>query len=344
MRTLIQLFCISVVTTSAFGAAGSLRSCSQPTTGVLPDNLPWLPNRANRNACNQMIISSALNVDSAASNSNKIAAFEDNKLAGISDTTLRHSIPILFDTSAWAESDSTVPFGELWWGRKGNWHVFVGQESYWRLTQGPAIPTQDEMAQRATELKRQLDAFKKKQPPPAPLTLPDKSGLFTQLRREYAQVGSTMATFEGGPKQIALGKISDARLKLEPLPILRGVMSFNLEIDGTNRSFTFPVMRNVRKTDRNPHADTEQKHRIRAAVVEKGEYFRCNEHPQAVEGDASNACIFGDGGNRGTYAVYGAFFGDHAALVAIHFRLNVNIITYTDRKTVASGIIILGDK
>ena len=158
------------------------------------------------------------------------------------------------------------------------------------------------------------------------------------------RTSAVLLIFGIAEQAIDLCRVSHAKLKLDPLPILRGVMSFNVDIDGTNRSFTFPVMRNVRKTDRNPHADTEQKHRVRAAIVEKGEYFRCNEHPQAIEGDASNACVFGDGENKGTYAVYGAFFGDHAALVAIHFRLDVNITTRTDRKTVASGIIILEDQ
>ena len=245
-----------------FVGADSLRNCMQPNNGVLPDSMPWLPNGANQNACNQMMISSALQVTNASDSSDGVAAFKDGKLAGMRDRSLRMAKPVLMDPSAWQESADTGRLGELWWGRTGDWHVFAGQESHVRLAQGAAALSQSEMAQRLAELKRQMDALKNKQPPPAPLPVVADSGLFRQRTMEYRQIGGTRTSFKGGlggEGDIPSGKVSNARLKLETAPTLKGVLSFDLDVDGTTRTFSFPVMANTTRKDNRSLASPEEK-------------------------------------------------------------------------------------
>lgn len=299
--------------------AQGLRSCEQPANGVMPHQLPWLPNGATQNYCDQTRVHSASQMTNADDWPDKVTAFRRGELVGIRDKTAAGSKPLLFEGAAWDEAGFAGSPGELWWGRRGNTHVFTGQESFLRLATGNAFVLPAEAAQRAEYLRQQIAAMKNRQPPPPlPASAGDATALFGKALADFKQIGSTTATFEGGlggHGDIPPGRISRAKLTLESSPALHGKLNFDLDVDGESRSFSLPVAHNAGANDARGWLAPEAKYRIRA--------------------------VGGDERSGETYQAYGAFFGERGALAAVHLRLTVDSPRRNRSQSRVTAVVVL---
>lgn len=327
MYSMLPLFAALWVTLPAVAGPETLERC-------LPTVKPWLPPGASQNACSQY----ASNAGVGAINyggSYKMAAFsKDGKLAGLRNPDLGREDPTpkdTYDPAAWEQSGSSGPVGELWWGRRDNMHLFVGQESKVRLTveasRGP-MPGPAERQARMLAIVAQAQAMAANKP--VPQSAYDNL-LFIRRSMEYRQIGGTDATFRGGlggDGLIPPGKISDAKLKLENLPAYKGVLSFEMKVDGVARRFSFPVM-----------LDQPTDHLI-AAAVNGDSYTRCEKRPNRGKNE-SPACPLNNENFPERYDAEGAFFGDHASLAAVKVYMTVNSPARNRHEDIATAVIIL---
>ncbi|RFP19068.1 MULTISPECIES: hypothetical protein [unclassified Duganella] len=299
-----------------------------------PAAKPWLPAGASQNVCSQFSSNAGVGATNYGG-SYKMAAFsKDGKLAGLRNPDLGREDPApkdTYDPAAWEQSGSTGPVGELWWGRRDNMHLFVGQESKVRLTveasHGP-MPGPAERQARMLAIVAQAQAMAANKP--IPQSAYDNL-LFIHRSMEYRQIDGTDATFRGGlggDGFIPPGKISDAKLKLDNLPAYKGVLSFEMKVDGVARRFSFPVM-----------LDQPTDHLI-AAAVNGDSYVKCEKRPNRGKNE-SLSCPLNKENFPERYDAEGAFFGDHATLAAVKIYMTVNSPARNRHEDIATAVIIL---
>lgn len=299
-----------------------------------PAAKPWLPAGASQNVCSQYSSNAGVGATNYGS-SQKMAAFsKDGKLVGLRNPDVGREDPApkdTYDPAAWEQSGSTGPVGELWWGRRDNLHLFVGQESKVRLnveaSRGP-MPGPAERQARMLAIVAQAQAMAANKP--IPQSAYDNL-LFIHRSMEYRQIGGTDATFRGGlggDGFIPPGKISDAKLKLDSLPSYKGVLSFEMKVDGVARRFSFPVM-----------LDQATDHLI-AAAVNGDSYVKCEKRPNRGKNE-SLSCPLNNENFPERYDAEGAFFGDHATLAAVKIYMTLNSPTRNRHEDIATAVIIL---
>lgn len=325
--SMLPLFAALWVTLPAVAGPETLERCP-------PTVKPWLPPGASQNACSQHASNGGVGAINYGG-SYKMAAFsKDGKLAGLRNPDLGREDPTpkdTYDPAAWEQSGSSGPVGELWWGRRDNMHLFVGQESKVRLTveasRGP-VPGPAERQARMLAIVAQAQAMAANKP--VPQSAYDNL-LFIHRSMEYRQIGGTDATFRGGlggDGFIPPGKISDAKLKLDNLPAYKGVLSFEMKVDGVARRFSFPVM-----------LDQPTDHLI-AAAVNGDSYTRCEKRPNRGKNE-SMACPLNNENFPERYDAEGAFFGDHASLAAVKVYMTVNSPSRNRHEDIATAVIVL---
>ncbi len=305
-KAALFLACLLGLLCASRGQDSRARTAADPSTGIAPDALPWLPGGASENFIDVMALTSALQVTNAGDASTKVAAFKDGRLVGWREHNIGDRPPRMF-TNAWDESYQASSPGELWWGRSGNTQIAVGQESWIRLSGGS----------------------------PA-------SKLFLRGDVTYHLLGATHATFTGGSGgrgNIDPGNIGSATVDLTTSPGLHGRLSFSVSVDGTMRSFVIPLMANTRHSGASS-SRAEERYRLRAAAEVDGADCRCEERPAASTPYSSVLCEFPDSPHE-HYELYGAFFGDHAALCAVFYQLEVNVPSRNRKGVKAEGIIVL---
>ena len=353
------LVCLKIVTAFTLAisfatvAAATLRLCNDPLNGIPPDKMPWLPNGASQNACELTAIFSALQITNAYDSPTKVAAFKDEKLYGLRESSIRTGSPRLFDPVSWDEHGHAGALGELWWGRQGNSHLIVGQESFVRLDPLNNFPNPAEMAQLLAEARRQMEAIKNKKPA-NPMLAVDHSGLFPAASLEYRYVGGTATTFAGGlggDGQIPPGRAVQATLTLNSVPSVTGILTLVIDVDGGARTFTIPLMSNIDKRANVSDFKPEERYRLRAAQSVGEKYVRCEDSPDLNPLASSQICDFTKRPTGISYApatesyeAYGAFFGDHAQFAAIFYGLTINSHTRNRHGAGATGVVVLERK
>jgi hypothetical protein len=264
-----------------------------------------------------------------------MAAFSKNLLTAIrpgdNPTPGPLSAPV-YKASEWLESGSTGVPGELWWGRTEHQHIFLGQESHLRLAKSSTqVPASVRPALQDFFMRRMMSIVQKQ--PMVRKPGDERFRLFPRERVSYEQHAATTASFDdglGGDGLIAPGKVSNARLDLLTYPGIKGVLRFNLIIDGENRQFTIPV-----------RAASEQEH-LRATQSNEDKAPECNGSWRNMIVTATSGCIISNGAQtKEMYDATGAFFGDQAGLAAVHFRLRVNSPPRNRVGATATGVIVL---
>ena len=156
--------------------------------------------------------------------------------------------------------------------------------------------------------------------------------LFPTEKVKYVQYAATTASFEsgfGGDGKVPPGKVSNARLELQTQPTVKGSLEFDLVVDGLTRHFTLPVV-------------TSDKGHLRAAKSAAADALVCNNTWGAGSATSESDCIIQKGANfKELYNARGAFFGDQANLVAVHFSLRVNSPSRNRNGETAIGVIVL---
>lgn len=297
--------------------------------------------------CHQSVAGAGLDSALFRSWGEKRAAFQNNVLLAIrpaKEADTRPSDTLQYKPAEWTDTGSTGVPGELWWGKTGNRAVFIGQESALRLTNLAALPPALIPALRDYSM-RVMMASVQKQP------IGYKPGdenfmLFQKKAVKYTQLATTTIDFRGGlggyvagPDYITSAKVTNASLELQTRPIIKGVLKFELVVDGQNRRFAMPLLA---ENEREP---------LRARVSGDDHALACNGS-ESWSGTGKGECIvaggveWGHGANGGPgegelYDAVGAFFGDHASLVALHFKVTVNSLSRNRHGATGTGVLIL---
>ena len=125
------------------------------------------------------------------------------------------------------------------------------------------------------------------------------------------------------------GRVADARLALQTTPALKGTLRSDLAVDGEVRAFTIPV-----------RAASEVDH-LRATLSASDNAGECNYNLAPTNQPSPSSCIVPNGAAfTEAYDATGVFFGDHASLAPVHFRLRINSPTRNRVGAVASGLIV----
>lgn len=330
----VVLSTVALAAAPAWAGPETLLSCADGS----PPPVGWSVPGASV-VCHQTVGGAGLDPTLFGRNSEQMAAFQANTLIAIRPGDGAHAAPPdtpNFQTGDWSETGSTGVPGELWWGRTATRQVFLGQESHVRLTRlgglTPAqIPALRDFSMRRTMslLHRQPMVYK---PGDEPFML------FQQARIVYTQHAATTADFVGGlggDGQIRSARATNARLELQTRPVIKGVLRFDLAVDGQTRQLAIPL-----------RADSELDH-LRARVSGDDAAPACRGDDAFVNAD-QNTCIvasavtMGVGGTiKEYYDASGAFFGDHAAWVAIQYRMIVNSPSRNRAGAIGRGVIIL---
>ena len=316
----------------ALAGSTTLLSCAEGERPVTS----WTVLGATR-VCHQTVVGSPLDSGRFSARGERVAAFQDNLLLGIRPGDEENPAPIdmpdyRFD--AWNDTGTTGVLGELWWGRTGDRHIFLGQESRLRLTKlstaSPAvIPALRDYSMRMTMAMVQRRPMVHR-PGDEPFMLFQKDHL------EYVQHAATTVTFTGGlgGTQITPARPTNARLELDTRPVPKGVLRFELVIDGQTRQFAIPL-----------RAESEQ-HHLRARVSLDDNALACNGEEDYML--RPGTCLIPDSVAIGTgappmefYTGEGAFFGDHAYWAAIHYRLILNSPAHNRKAAWGTGVLIL---
>jgi hypothetical protein len=343
-------------------AAGP-RLCSEPTDGIPPDHLPWPSGQAIQNVCEQFYISGPTQVSNYDDQPRFVAAFNGGKLIGLRDRASYSGKPIMFNPAEWAEVGQMGQPGELWWGRtKNGAHIIVGQESYVRVKYSQVPPDRAAARafamQQAEELRKKLEAFKAGRPIPAPASPPALSGgkpdLFPRTAMEYLQVDGTTPIFSrwlGGKEEgvfaLPPGRISNAILRLDTVPVLSGSLEFDIDVEGYIHHYTIPVIQNSSGSGTGI-VRPEERYRIRSAELLQGQLVNCMA-PNSSH-SAPGFCAFprpvqpaysSNIGGKERYSAYGAFFGDHATWAAVNVRLYLDNSKNTSRSDIQTDFVLV---
>jgi len=107
-------------------------------------------------------------------------------------------------------------------------------------------------------------------------------------------------------------------------------------VDGQNRHFEMPLQ-----------AETEQEP-LRARVSGDDGALPCSGQEDALSFHTKTTCLVPNGVPMGAdgkikefYDAIGAFFGDHASLVALHFKVTVNSPSRNRSGATGRGVLIL---
>jgi hypothetical protein len=334
MKRLILLTLLSTGAGAALAGQESISTCTEYKVPVVR----WSPQGTDTVVCHQTVVGAWLDQVLTGNNGEKMAAFSKNLLTAIrpgdNATPGPLSAPV-YKASEWLESGSTGVPGELWWGRTEHQHIFLGQESHLRLAKSNRlVPPSVWPAMQDFFMRRMMSVVQKQ-----PMVLKpgdERFRIFPRERISYEQHAATTATFDGGlggDGLIVPGKVSNARLELLTHPGIKGVLRFDLAIDGENRQFTIPV-----------RAASEQEH-LRATQSNDDKAKECNGSWGNMIVTATSGCIISNGAQfTEMYDATGAFFGDRASLAAVHFRLRVNSPPRNRTGATATGVIVLKAK
>jgi len=331
MKRLILLMLLGTGTGAVLAGQESISTCTEYKVPLVR----WTPSGADTVACHQTVVGAWIDQSLTGGDGEKMAAFSKNRLMAVRPGDKANPGPLsapAWQASEWLESGSTGVPGELWWGRTEHRHIFVGQESHLRLAKSSKqIPASLRPALQDFYTRRMMSVVQKQ-----PMVLKpgdERFRLFPRERVSYGQHAATMASFDdglGGDGLIVPGKVSNARLELQTYPGIKGVLRFNLSVDGENREFTIPV-----------RAASEQDH-LRATQSNDDKAQECNGSWRNMIVTATSGCTISNGAKTTEmYDATGAFFGDQASLVAVHFRLRVNSPPRNRIGATATGVIVL---
>ena len=331
MRRLLPLLLLSTSAGTALAGPETLSTCVEDPVAVVR----WSPPGADSVACHQTVVGAWIDGQLAGRNGEKMAAFGKGTLVAIrpgDDTSPGPADAPTYQPGDWLEKGSTGIAGELWWGRTALRHVFVGQEAHVRQAKANKyVPAALRPALQDFMIRRMMAAVQKQGMASKPGD--ERFKVFTRERIDYAQHAATMATFDGGlggDGNIVPGRVANARLELQTQPLVKGLLRFDLAIDGEVRQFAIPV----RAASENDH--------LRATKSGADTAPECSGVWRAGDRVSAANCIVPNGAKfEELYEATGAFFGDHAGLAAVHFRLRVNSAPRNRIGATAVGVIVL---
>ena len=294
--------------------------------------------------CHQSVAGSGLDSAVFRSRGEKRAAFQNNILLAIRPAREADAIPsatLQYKPEAWTDTGSTGVLGELWWGKTGERHVFIGQESALRLGNLAGLSPALVPALQDYSMRLMMATLQKR--PVAYKPGDENFMLFQKKVINYTQFATTTVDFRGGyggyvagPDYIPSAKVTNARLELQTRPVIKGVLKFDLVVDGQNRHFEMPLQ-----------AETEQEP-LRARVSGDDGALPCSGQEDALSFHTKTTCLVPNGVPMGAdgkikefYDAIGAFFGDHASLVALHFKVTVNSPSRNRSGATGRGVLIL---
>lgn len=333
MKQLLSLLLLSTAAGMANAGPETILTCADaPATAV-----KWTPAGSDTVVCHQMVAGAGIDQQLVGSNSEKLVAFRNGVVIAIrpGDEANPHpnNAPV-YESSEWLETGSTGVPGELWWGRTTTRHIFAGQESALRLRKATRQVPASLRPALSDYTMRQMMAMVQKQPM---TTKPgdERFRLFPKDKVKYVQHAATTASFVpgyGGDGEVPPGKVSNARLELQTQPTVKGSLEFDLVVDGLTRHFSLPVVSSV----------TSEKGHLRATKSAAADALACNNTWSAASATSGSDCIIQNGANfKELYNATGAFFGDQANLVALHFSLRVNSPSRNRIGETALGVIVL---
>lgn len=330
MKRPILILLLGTCTGTVLAGPESLSTCSE---GRRPD-IRWSPAGSDTVACHQTVLGAWIS-GAPGSSREKMAAFSHNILTAIRPADLPNPAPLYapqYQPGDWLETGSTGVPGELWWGRTAHQHIAVGQESHLRLAKAnERLPASVRPALQDFLMRRMM-AMVQKQP------MVNKPGderfkVFPRAAMDYRQHAATLATFDrglGGNGNIVPGRVANARLDLQTTPVIKGMLRFDLAVDGDVRQFAIPV-----------RAASEQEP-LRATLSGADHAGECNTDLAAYNVAPRSSCIIPNGAAfTEAYDATGAFFGERGSLAAVHFRLRVNSPPRNRTGAIATGLIVL---
>jgi hypothetical protein len=290
--------------------------------------------------CHQTVAGARLGAEEFVRNPDKMVAFRNGVPVAVRPGIAAYATPgnsPVFAPGDWIETGSTGVTGELWWGRTAHQQVFAGQESYLRLTKSFALTPAQIPALRDYSMRRAMSVANRQ-----PMVFKPGDEPFIVFQRErivYTQHAATTIDFRGGlggDGDIPSVKPTNARFDLQTRPVIKGVLRFDLVVDGHMRQFAIPL-----------RADAEAEHLL-ARVSSEDTAAVCKGGPIPLVGTDEKTCIVPNSVSRGGgdtskeyYDGFGAFFGDHARWVAIKFRVTVNSPSRNRLGDTGFGVLIL---
>lgn len=323
--------CAGPALSSAFPAY-TVQSCQEGAARLRS----WPVNGADWNACHLTVLGAGLEpLDGEPLD--KLAAFAGGALVGLRSQSLpdgQGDTIATYQPHDWTESGSIGPRGELWWGRAGNRHVAVGQQSTVRLQGKSTLIAASLRAEYMDFLMRRMMSVTQKTP------MARKAGderfmVFQRKQISYAQHAATHATFTGGlggDGQILPGAVSNARLELDSDPAIVGQLSFDVMVDGVRRHIAFQL------------ASRDPMRPLRAIPLGTRDYVLCEKRPNRGKLASAHCDLNTQANFKEGYDATGVFYGDHARLIALHVRLELNSEVRNRHGALATLLIILKAK
>lgn len=334
-RVGVLLLCAAAsITSPAIAGPETILSCAEGNQAATHWSVPGAAT-----VCHQTVSGVGIDAGRLDTDTEQAAAFRNNVLVAVRKPGMANGDGARIDAfqpGDWRETGSTGVPGELWWGRTADRHVFLGQESHVRLMKTDAVPPSDLPAMQDFLMRRMMASLQKR--PMAYKAGDERFMLFQKPRIVYLEHAATTVDFDGGlgGSAIPSSKVTNARLELQTRPVVKGVLRFELLVDGRARSFAVPLL-----------AD-EEPARPRARVSGDDHAPACEGTDNPVAYRGKNACIVPDGVTIGTgdtsrefYDATGAFFGDHAGWAVIRFKVTVNSPSRNRSGAAGRGLIIL---
>ncbi|TWI64354.1 hypothetical protein IP91_03123 [Pseudoduganella lurida] len=330
LRGLLLLPFLAHVAGAAVAGPETIATCQDDKVPVIR----WSPPGADTVVCHQRVFGAGLDQGLTSRDGEMMAALKNNVLVGVRPGDEATPGPLRaaeYQPGDWLEKGSTGVPGELWWGRTADRHIFVGQESPVRLRKATTqVPAAVRPALQDFHMRRMMALVQKK--PMVAKPGDERFKVFPKAVMNYGQHAATMATFDGGlggDGKIPPGQVSNARLELATSPGIKGTLQFDLVIDGQTRHFSLPVA-----------VESEEQH-LRATQAGDPR-VQCNLGWEALNVVSRNDCVIPNGATfKEMYDATGAFFGDQAALAAVHFKLRVNSPSRHRTGANAIGVIVL---
>lgn len=334
MRAAVLYAAVAAVAAGpALAGPETLLSCAD---GVQPADAWSVPGATV--VCHQTVAGARFGGEEFVRNPDKMVAFRNGVPVAVRPGIAAYVVPgnsPVFAPGDWIETGSIGVTGELWWGRTAHQQVFAGQESYLRLTKPfPLTPAQipamrDYSIRRAMSLaNRQPMVFK---PGDEPFIL------FQRERIVYTQHAATTVDFSGGlggDGDIPSVKPTNARLELQTRPVVKGVLRFDLSVDGRILKLAIPL-----------RADSESEHVLARASDDNAAV--CEGSLEPFTGGTKNCVIPNSatvdigGIGKEYYDAGGAFFGDHARWLAVKYSVTVNSPSRNRSGDKGFGVLIL---
>lgn len=338
MKRLLHLILICAAG-PALAGPGSLLSCAE---GQKSDTGWSVPGASI--VCHQSVAGAGLDSALFRPRGEKMAAFQNKVLRAIRPASGANHGPLdapVYQQNEWVDTGSTGVPGELWWGKTGERHIFLGQESALRLTNLAGMSPALVPALRDFSMRRMMAAVHKQ-----PLSYKpgdERFMLFQKKTVKYIQLATTTVDFRGGSGGYVMGsdhspsvKATNASLELQTRPVIKGVLKFELMVDGQNRHFALPLLAESELEPLYARVSGDD-----GALVCKGEEHALSQ-PDKDTCVVPNGVTMGLGGGfKESYSATGAFFGDHASLLALHFRVMVNSPSRNRTRATGRGVLIL---